>query len=172
MTTPCSNRIQVRMLILFLFLLASFSLQRCVDGWLGFMVGQELWHPMYDESAVEKTAVAIKGLVGDGAPRIADRSSVAKQQQKVIASPSPAPTSPATVPATASWETKVWTLLTDPEAAVDAAALKTHLNGLNVKEAGDLQDFDDGDIAELATFLKKHPQKKLLRIFKDSAVKA
>lgn len=40
-----------------------------VDGWLGFMIGDALWYPLFNESHVESTARAITKVVGDRCQR-------------------------------------------------------------------------------------------------------
>jgi hypothetical protein len=43
------------------------SSPRQVDGWLGFMVGTELWYPLWDGKFVDSTAKSISELIGDHA---------------------------------------------------------------------------------------------------------
>jgi hypothetical protein len=43
------------------------SSPRQVDGWLGFMIGSELWYPLWNESYVETAAAGIVGLIGNNA---------------------------------------------------------------------------------------------------------
>jgi hypothetical protein len=181
--------------VLTFFLFLSFLItQRYVDGWLGIMVGQQLWHPMYDESAVAKTASVIKGLIGDGAPRIVDRRSSLvmldvqhdhqqqQQQQQQASTPQMQQQRPSnanlgssfsmTAMAELSWEVEVWALLTNPVKAKDAAALSAYLTELGVTDASELLEFDEAEVGEIAAFLKKHPKKKLLKIYRYAMAKA
>jgi hypothetical protein len=41
------------------------SSPRSVDGWLGFMVGSELWYSLWHSNQVDSTAKALESLIGD-----------------------------------------------------------------------------------------------------------
>jgi hypothetical protein len=43
------------------------SSPRQVDGWLGMMVGTELWYPLWDTNQVESTAKQLSNLIGNNA---------------------------------------------------------------------------------------------------------
>jgi hypothetical protein len=43
------------------------SSPRQVDGWLGMMVGTELWYPLWDANQVESTAKQLSNLIGNNA---------------------------------------------------------------------------------------------------------
>jgi hypothetical protein len=50
------------------------SSPRQVDGWLGFMVGTELWYPLWDANQVDHTAKALTELFGDNAKLAANEN--------------------------------------------------------------------------------------------------
>ena len=67
-----------------------------------------------------------------------------------------------------SWEVEAWALLTNPVKATDAAALSAHLTDLGLTEAVELLQCTTADIAEMAAFLKRLPQSRLLKIYNDA----
>ena len=80
-----------------------------VDGWLGFMLGTELWYPLWSPGNVQSTAIELGKLIGDNAK--SDGSSAPASPVASVSSPavvsSPPPTSG---PNYAS----AWALLSDP----------------------------------------------------------
>jgi hypothetical protein len=52
------------------------SSPRSVDGWLGFMVGSELWYSLWHSNQVDSTAKQLESLIGDFGKRSHNASSV------------------------------------------------------------------------------------------------
>jgi hypothetical protein len=77
-----------------------------------------------------------------------------------------------TAAAAVSWEVEACALLTNPVKVADAAALSTHLAELGFTAASELLEVSAADIAEIAAFLRKIPQSRLLKINNDAAAKA
>jgi hypothetical protein len=50
------------------------SSPRQVDGWLGFMVGTEMWYPLWDANQVDRTASALAELIGNNAKLAANET--------------------------------------------------------------------------------------------------
>jgi hypothetical protein len=43
------------------------SRPRKLDGWLGFMVGSEVWYPLWDENKLDFAASSTAGLIKNNA---------------------------------------------------------------------------------------------------------
>ena len=91
-----------------------------VDGWLGFMLGTELWYPLWSLGNVQGTAIELSKLIGDNAKSdgncIIGPISPLKAKEASTASPtvcplcrSPAPT---VTPPTVDYA-KAWSVITD-----------------------------------------------------------
>jgi hypothetical protein len=144
-----------------------------VDGWLGIMVGNSLWYGLFDAAAVSPTAVAIKALVGSGAPLVTDRSTVVKwdlqqqqeqqqlspQKQQVLEARS---RSRLALSSPMSWEEAAWALLRDRANAADPAALSAHLAERGIGEGGELLQCTADELTDIAAFLHKKPRNFLL----------
>jgi hypothetical protein len=155
------------------FFLPFLPSQRFVDGWLGIMVGNSLWYGLFDAAAVSPTAVAIKALVGSGAPLVTDRSTVVKwdlqqqqeqqqlspQKQQVLEARS---RSRLALSSPMSWEEAAWALLRDRANAADPAALSAHLAERGIGEGGELLQCTADELTDIAAFLHKKPRNFLL----------
>eukprot|EP01042_Synura_sphagnicola_P001817 gene1817-2132_t len=63
-----------RLRILFVMMQMDYttvSEPECCDGWLGIMIGDALWYPLWDESAVQTTASSIAAILGEQAKVVA-----------------------------------------------------------------------------------------------------
>ncbi len=47
----------------------TLSQPECVDGWLGFMIGDALWYPLWDQECLDSTATALAKSIGDHGSR-------------------------------------------------------------------------------------------------------
>ena len=100
------------------------SKAQTVDGWLGFMVGTELWYPLWSPGNVQSTAVELAKLIGDNArsngmstivPTSPSKTMVASASSPtVIVVSSPTPTSGPPVVDYA----KAWSVITDARRVV------------------------------------------------------
>jgi hypothetical protein len=151
------------------------SSPRAVDGWLGFMVGSDLWYPLWQMNQVEQTAKAIADLVGENAK--AGMTSCGAMQSPVLVNPvtyslSDQPKTNQTAAESASSATSAvtplattrdyqtgWDCLSDPKKTKDSAALASLLDEYGVYSLKDLIDLDVEYFESLAVLLKPAPQK-------------
>jgi hypothetical protein len=155
------------------------SSPRQVDGWLGFMIGSELWYPLFNESFIESTVSALVGLMGDNAKRGSNalQSSIAPAMNNSTgnvtsgkslgggAAPAPAPSFaavPATVPADADFVV-AFSILLPPKKSICPEGWSGFLKGLGLEEAEDLKDFEARKLVALAEFLKPVPSTEFLK---------
>ena len=98
------------------------SKTQTVDGWLGFMLGTELWYPLWSTGNVQGTAIELGKLIGDNAKSNGSTSAPASPSKTMIASasspavlvPSPPPTS---APPAVDYA-KAWSVITDSRRVV------------------------------------------------------
>jgi hypothetical protein len=151
------------------------SSPRAVDGWLGFMVGSDLWYPLWQMNQVEQTAGAIADLVGENAktgianggamqspvlinPMTTSLSDQPKNNQTAAASASSATSAVTPLTTTRDFQTG-WDCLSDPKKTKDSAALASLLDEYGVYSLKDLIDLDVEYFEALAVLLKPAPQK-------------
>ncbi len=97
----------------------------CVDGWLGLMTGDHLWHAMWADDQVATTADAIHGAIGRPCcHNSATAATAAPAVSSVAASSQSHPPSPAVATAGGG----VATSLTPPPAVPPAAPLPTQMS--------------------------------------------
>jgi hypothetical protein len=156
------------------------SSPRVVDGWLGFMVGTELWYRLWDASFVDETAKCIVDLVGPNNGLIANNLAYLKAQQApsanqssqnntssqdnvplpmtkaATAPPAPAnkPTTSGTPNATAAWPS------IDAKKAKYSTGMQGLIEDLGLEKAEDLAALDVIDWT-LVSFMMKKPQQKV-----------
>jgi hypothetical protein len=154
------------------------SSPRAVDGWLGFMVGSDLWYPLWQMNQVEQTAKAIADLVGDHAKNNGSSSGVdfpspiAANTQTVSATAVvtvgpitrttavASPTATVTGSASSSKDYEAaWKILNEPKKAIDSAAVTKLLDDYGVYSSEDFMKLDVDCFEPLAVLLKQVPQK-------------
>jgi hypothetical protein len=147
------------------------SSPRAVDGWLGFMVGSDLWYPLWQMNQVEQTARAIADLVGEHAKNNGSSSGVdfpspiATKHPTVSATataPVGLPTSTAAVTGSASSSRDyeaAWKILNEPKKAIDSAAVTKLLDDYGVYSSEDFMKLEVDCFEPLAALLKQVPQK-------------
>jgi hypothetical protein len=123
-----------------------------VDGWLGIMIGDSLWYPMWSESQIDSTAQEIAKVLGNEA--------------KLNYTPAPSSTPTSNAQSGAVDYNSAFALLKDHNSATDAHEIDVKLNDFGVQSAGDLQALDKEDIIELSELLKKVQKKKFLTFLK------
>jgi hypothetical protein len=141
-----------------------------VDGWLGFMVGTELWYPLWEISQVGSTADALSNLIGENAK-------LSTNQTICEATMMPGPANSVTVPSSASNTTvptafvspttslsesdavTVFKLLADNKNLKYPVIVKEHLKDIGVTCALDLTILSFHDSLFLMLLLKPIPQR-------------
>ena len=121
-----------------------------VDGWLGFLVGTELWYPLWAPDKVDSTAREIVKLVGDNARSDGNNTkgnTMMVSSSSMVASGMVTSSSSTTVMVTSVSDKNptnsnsnrpildfaaAWTLLQDPARVQDTAGLTATLNDLGV----------------------------------------
>jgi hypothetical protein len=152
------------------------SSPRAVDGWLGFMVGSDLWYPLWQMNQLEQTAKAIADLVGDHAKNNGSSSGVdfpspiAMKSSSTTAIPVTVKPGDQQLPvgspiavggSTASsrdYETG-WEIVSEPKKAKDSAALASLLDEHGVYSLKDFMKLDPEYFESLGVLLKTVPQK-------------
>jgi hypothetical protein len=126
-----------------------------VDGWLGIMVGDSLWYPLWNHDYVNATATEIANCM-----KVTDISAAV-------------PTSPvqAVQPTTSSTALgpldEAWQILSDQSKVTDMESLTTLLNEIGLSTASELLDCDEDEIQKIADFLKSVPKKKFVRLIQS-----
>eukprot|EP01040_Poterioochromonas_malhamensis_P011854 gene11854-12931_t len=132
-----------------------------VDGWLGFMVGTELWYPMWDGSQVDTAAQSIAGQArnnaklgggGGGGGGVSNNYNTSNQKSESANSPPP---KAGGIDYNVAWE-----CVKDPNKAKDAEQLKSLLDELGLSAPDELQLLEKSQLEEIASLLKAIPQKK------------
>jgi len=131
---------------------------KSVDGWLGIMLGDSLWYPLWDAQQIIQTASEI--VTNISACSFCDAT-------QHLALPTLVPTiKPTTKTETSQAPNydEVWTLLTDPSKASDPDRLTKFLSELGLSKALELVDCDNEMWNDIASYLKPIPKRALLRI--------
>ena len=131
-----------------------------VDGWLGFMLGTEIWYPLWSLGNVPSTAIELGKLIGDNAksdgtsttmvPTSPIKTMVASASSPtVVSSPTPTSGSPAVDYA------KAWSIITDSRRVVGDKfdELTAYLQEQGVVEGGDLEIQDTDVLATIGGYL-------------------
>jgi hypothetical protein len=144
------------------------SSPRAVDGWLGFMVGSDLWYPLWTLSQLEQTAKGISELIGENAKTTMSSELAApvitksennsqpmkKKTEEII---------PVAAPVVRRDFETGWTLLSDPSKAKDSKAVSNLLDEYGVCSAEDFAELEEEHLESLAVLLKFVPQKYFRR---------
>mmetsp|Transcript_12713 Transcript_12713/g.17346 ORF Transcript_12713/g.17346 Transcript_12713/m.17346 type:complete len:620 (+) Transcript_12713:226-2085(+) len=143
---------------------------KSVDGWLGIMLGDSLWYPLWDAQNVIQTASDIAANVtachrGDTPHLVVPQaSSPAKDDSLRPPVGSPVTLVQQSSPAIDPHYDEAWTILTDPSKASDPEGLMTLFSKLGLSKASELVDCDEEIWNDLASYLKPIPKRALLRI--------
>ena len=99
------------------------SKAQTVDGWLGFMLGTELWYPLWSPGNVQSTAIELGKLIGDNAKSDGSCTSAHASPFKTMiasaSSPAVVSSPPPTSGALAVDYAKAWSVITDSRRVVD-----------------------------------------------------
>ena len=97
------------------------SKTQTVDGWLGFMLGTELWYPLWSAGNVQGTAIELGKLVGDNAKSDGSSAPASPFKTMIASASSPAVVSsppPTSAPLAVDYA-KAWSIVTDSRRVVD-----------------------------------------------------
>jgi hypothetical protein len=158
------------------------SSPRQVDGWLGFMIGSELWYPLFNENFVESTVSALIGLIGDNAKQRSNYVNSAGSSTFPVLRTDKVPASstksdlgasttfsfsaaPAALSADADFNT-AYNILNQPKKTHCPNAWNVFLKDLCVEEPDDLRNFETRKLLALAEFLKPIPSVEFLKALK------
>ena len=98
------------------------SKAQTVDGWLGFMLGTELWYPLWSPGNVQSTAIELDKLIGDNARSDGTSSSAPASPSKTMVASACSPTVVSSPPPTSAPPAvdyaKAWAVITDSRRVV------------------------------------------------------
>ena len=160
--------------------------KRRVNGWLGFMLGDALWYPLYDETHIESTAAKVYKLFGedckkwssevsDSVESVENTSGLEEEGQNeestlipTMPSIAPSQTSPSPnnrVLIEKAPEEVAWKILQNEKCAKDFSKLATWLNDQGVLSAEDLLLLreDEELMKDMCAMLKPLQSKKLMK---------
>lgn len=164
------------------------SVPRVVDGWLGFLIGAELWYPLWEPSQVDSTSLSIKKLVGDNASLAKNRLYMSARRGGAALPLAPSapstssPTDPTTPISSASFNAATtisspkppappaaavksyataWSLL-DSKKAKYSSVLQGLLEDMGLESSEDLSHLDLSEWRLLSLTLKKPQQSAFL----------
>ena len=169
-----------------------------MDGWLGFLVGSELWYPLYDKSYVPSTASnitkllhgeskypssnkkvnvkSLKSIVAFSRKRSSNANAtdgfplpLAPQQSGSLLSQSESSHANSPSSPSADYET-AWSLLVDDHNVLYPKALHALLDDLCLVAASDLQAVADNLLVAISATLKPVPKRKFLESLQKSGV--
>jgi hypothetical protein len=124
------------------------SIPDCCDGWLGYMLGDSIWYPLWTARHVKSSARQIAGVL--------------EYAKKGSESPSPASTTKSSVNYAAAYK-----LILCPDRSIDSSleSVNKLLHEWGVLRHDDLGDLSHDDILQLAACMKKVQRKKFLALF-------
>ena len=148
------------------------SKTQTVDGWLGFMLGTELWYPLWSPGNVQSTAIELGKLIGDNAksdgssssaPSSPSKTMVASASSPAVVVSSPPPTS---APPAVDYA-KAWSVITDSRRVVADKfdELTAYLHEQGFVESSDLETFysDEEVMATIRGYLNPVGQKLFIK---------
>ena len=139
-----------------LFVMMTDGYEREVGGWLGLLLGRDLWYPLRTHGDVPGTALALASLLtGDASPASAPVPAHHHGH-------SPAPVLSHAHASSAHDHGPAWELLRSPDKAKDPDGLAACLDELGLSEAEDLAFIEEEHLRKLAQFLKPAPANKFL----------
>mmetsp|Transcript_12712 Transcript_12712/g.17341 ORF Transcript_12712/g.17341 Transcript_12712/m.17341 type:complete len:618 (+) Transcript_12712:226-2079(+) len=145
---------------------------KSVDGWLGIMLGDSLWYPLWDAQNVIQTASDIAANVtachrGDTPHLVVPQaSSPAKDDSLRPPVGSPVTLVQQSSPAIDPHYDEAWTILTDPSKASDPEGLTSYLSEIGLSKSSELVYCDEEIWNELVSYVKLIPKRALLHILK------
>ena len=133
-----------------------------VDGWLGIMVGDNLWYPMWDHEHVSTTAMEIAKRIGSTESKVTTPT-FAVQTTALPASPVQVHVSSELSPLDEAWK-----ILLDKTKVTELETLSRYLDEIGLSTGSELADCDDEIIKKIASYLKLVPKKAFIRLFESS----
>ena len=140
----------------------------CVDGWLGIMIGDALWYPLWEQNHIESTAKEIVKLINSSQPlqqnsliyskNPTDNSQVKPTPQKPISSPTLSPSPIINNPLEEAWQ-----ILLEPLRAIDFDKLTAVVTEIGLLKSSDLIDCDEEMIDSITKYLKPLPKKTFMK---------
>lgn len=142
------------------------------DGWLGLLIGRNMWYPLWDESTVKCTAERLAVCVGGAAKHMSRHaaSSILPPPPQNIFSPAlytgtDVTPQQATATSTAPSSPSPWEIIMNPAKVADQQGLDTILNELGISTSEELALCDTDEISRIADVLKPIPRKLFLKSF-------
>ena len=137
-----------------------------VDGWLGFMLGTELWYPLWSPGNVQSTAIELGKLIRDNARSDGSSSSAYASPSKTMIALASSPTvvvsspRPTSGPAVVDYA-KAWSIITEPRRVVEDKFddLAAYLKKQGIIEGDDLELQDEDVLATIREYLNPTGQK-------------
>jgi hypothetical protein len=133
-----------------------------VDGWLGIMLGDALWYPLWNPDQLASTSAEIAKLlvgdasVGDGGPGSGSYSPTKESPVKDVSNSSALAV--ASNPLDAAWK-----LLIDASKVAEPDRLATIMREIGLTESSELRECDDDMVNSLASCLRPIPKKVFVR---------
>jgi hypothetical protein len=143
------------------------SVPDVVDGWLGMMLGDALWYPLWSPDQLASTSAEISKLlkgdasVGDGGSRSGSYSLTKESPVKDVYNSSALAV--ASSPLDAAWK-----LLIDASKVAEPDRLTTIMREIGLTESSELRECDDEMVNSLASCLRPIPKKVFVRIIAES----
>ena len=141
-----------------------------VDGWLGFMLGTELWYPLWSLVNVQSTASELGKLIGDNAksdgtststPASPSKTMVVSASSPIVVVSSPPPTSGHPV---VDYD-MAWSVLTEPRRAAPGKSedLIAFLDEQGIIRGDDLEIQDEDVLVTIRGYLNPTGQKLFVK---------
>lgn len=135
----------------------------CVDGWLGFMIGTELWFPLWNEGVIDSTIQSIGKRLGNRA-KLAPGASLLTASSVKVTSDINNPTYHSALTSVKKEKNlgEAWECIRGKNKSKYLQTMTTFLDELGLEIAEDLQEMDDEQLDLLALLLKPIPRKQFL----------
>jgi hypothetical protein len=141
----------------------------CCDGWLGIMLGDQLWYPLWDENQVESTARQLASMIGSSSKAIEPiNGTLTTERSSPAATTKPSQSSITLTSKVEVNHTAAYEMLLTPERMIDSSliSVKKILEEWGVLVAEDLGGLLPDDIIALTELMKKAQRKKFLALFR------
>ena len=146
------------------------SKTQTVDGWLGFMLGTELWYPLWSLVNVQSTAIELGKLIGDNAKSDGTTSSFPASPSKTMVASASSPTVVVSSPPLTSGHPAVdydmaWSVLTEPRRAAPGKSedLIAFLDEQGIIRGDDLEIQDEDVLVTIRGYLNPTGQKLFVK---------
>jgi len=131
-----------------------------VDGWLALNIGTDLWYPLWHDSMVDTTSMAIAELAGGAAAAASATLAPINVPMTSVVSVSPGKSTGGSAGGV-DLDT-AWTVLNDPNNAITPGSVADYMNKVGLTEKDELMDLDEADLFDMSALLKQLKQKKFL----------